>query len=105
MKKKSNHKKGEVWLDGETPKKFFNNLMKKKEAQEAFLEEEAVYNFIEEVKHEMKARHLTYYAIAKKAGINHQAIAWVLKGAKDAKLSTLSKIAYGMNKKLVLKLV
>jgi transcriptional regulator with XRE-family HTH domain len=89
----------------EKEKAFFDKIMKHKEAQEAFNEAEAFINFVEQLQSIMKKEHLTYYAVAKKAGIHHEVLARILKGSKNAEISTLTKVAYGVGAKLDVSLV
>ncbi|MCX8093690.1 MAG: helix-turn-helix transcriptional regulator [Candidatus Goldbacteria bacterium] len=84
---------------------YFRKIMKHKEAKEAYNEAEVFYKFVEQVKNAMKKEHLTYYTVAKKAGLRHQVLARILKNSKNAELGTLAKIAYGLGAKLDLKLV
>jgi predicted transcriptional regulator len=94
-----------VGVDSKINDQIFDKLMKSKIAQEAYYEEKAMFHYIESLKKEMTKKHLTYYAVAKKAGINHQVVAQILNGADNAKLSTLTKVAYGAGGKLELNLV
>ena len=84
---------------------YFKKVMKHAEAQEAYNEAEAFYNFVEQIKLIMAKRHLTYYSVAKKAGMRHQVLARILNGSKNAELSSLSKVAHGVGARLDLNLV
>jgi transcriptional regulator with XRE-family HTH domain len=76
--------------------------MKNKRAQEAYEAEGAMFDFIEQIKTVMAKKHLTYYAVAKKAEIDHQVLARILNGQKNAEVSTLAKVAHGVGAKLEL---
>ena len=105
MSKKNSKSKADASLIGKKRiDEFWKKTMKNKEAQAGYAEAEALYEFVEELKKIMKKKHMTYYAVAKNAGIKHQIIARVLNGADNAEVSTLSKLAHGVGKKLVLKL-
>ena len=84
---------------------YFGRVMKQKGAQEAYDEVANFYRFVEQVKGIMKKEHLTYYSVAKKAGMRHQVLARILNGSKNAELATLTKVAHGVGAKLDLKLV
>jgi len=106
MKSKKGISKASVSLVGKKKiAKFWKKTMKSKEAREGYLEAEALYNFVEKLNLKMKKKHLSYYAVAKNAGIDHQSLARILNGAKNAEVSTLSKVAYGVGSKLNLGLV
>src|SRR6056297_1745699 len=77
---------------------YWKKAMKNKEAQAGYTEAEALYEYIEALKKEMKKKHLTYYAVAKKAGVKHQVLARLLSGADNAETATLSKVATGVGK-------
>jgi DNA-binding phage protein len=51
----------------------------------------------------MAKQHITYYAIAKKAGLRHQVVAGVLNGSENVEIKTLLKVAQGLGKKLIVK--
>ncbi|GEM_PF-2034862 len=87
---------------------YFERVMKHKEAQDAYDEVEGLDHFVEQIKGAMKREKLTYYAVAKKAGIGHQVLARLLnesKESKNAELRTLRKVAHGVGAKLPLELV
>lgn len=106
MKRKTLKKENSIVLvSKEKEAAYFEKIMKHKEAQEAFNEVEAFYRFVEQIKFAMKREHLTYYAVAKKAGMRHQVLARVLNGSQNAELTTLSKLAHGVGAKLDLNLV
>jgi len=88
--------------DGSIHHRLFNRLMKNKKAQEAYEAESVMFNFIEKIKAEMARKHLTYYAVAKKAEIDHQVLARILNGQKNAEVTTLAKMAHGVGAKLEL---
>ncbi|HDT14810.1 MAG TPA: helix-turn-helix domain-containing protein [Firmicutes bacterium] len=79
---------------------FWKETMKSKEAQEGYAQAEALFEFVEQLQKTMKRKHLSYYAVAKRAGIKHQVLARILNGAENAEVSTLSKIASGVGEKL-----
>jgi DNA-binding phage protein len=101
MKNKAGLDKNSVVLvSKEKEEAYFEKVMKNKKAQEAYNEAEVFYHFVKQIKRVMKKEHLTYYSVAKKAGINHQVVAKILNGADNAEVSTLSKVAYGAGGKL-----
>lgn len=102
--KKAIKKAVNVGTDPDIHHKLFAKLMKNKKAQEAYEAEDAMFNFIEKVKAEMVKKHLTYYAVAKKAQIDHQVLARILNGQKNAEIATLVKVARGVGAKLGLDL-
>jgi DNA-binding phage protein len=61
-----------------------------------------MFNFIEDIKKEMVRKHLTNYALAKKAAIDHQVLARILSGQKNAEVATLAKVARGVGARLEL---
>jgi len=83
------------------PKKYFNNLLKhSKKAREGYFEgymEDLVYR----LKQEMLKKHLSQYALAKKAGLKYQVVSRILQGAPNAEVSTLSKMADIVDLRLV----
>ena len=85
--------------------KFWEETMKSKGAKKGYAEAEALVEFVEELKETMKKGHMSYYAVAKNAGIDHQALARILNGAKNAEISTLSKVAFGVGGRLRLEIV
>lgn len=89
----------------EKVREFWKDTMKSTEAKKGYAEAEILVDFVEELKQEMKARHMSYYSVAKKAGINHQALARILNGAKNAEISTLSKVCHGLGGQLGLSIV
>ena len=91
--------------DGQIHHKLFGQLMKNKRAQESYEAEDVMFGFIEKVRAEMVKKHLTNYALAKKAQIDHQVLARILNGQKNAELATLTKVAHGVGARLDLKLV
>ncbi len=105
MKKTTAKKEGITLVSKEKEAAYFKKVMKHKEAQEAYDEAEEFYHFVEQIKFAMKREHLTYYALAKRAGLRHQVLAWVLNGSKNAEYTTLSKVAHGVGAKLPLNLV
>jgi DNA-binding phage protein len=88
--------------DSRVHHRLFAKLMKNKRAQEAYEAEGAMFDFIEKIKAEMTRKHMTYYAVAKKAEIDHQVLARILNGQKNAEISTLAKVAHGVGAKLEL---
>lgn len=102
--KKIAKKRATIGTDAGIHHRLFAKLMKNKKAQEAYEAEDAMFNFIEKVKAEMVKKHLTYYAVAKKAQIDHQILARILNGQKNAEVSTLVKVAHGVGAKLELDL-
>ena len=106
MKKKKVIPNDSVELAGrEKVREFWKDTMKSDEAKKGYAEAEILVDFVEELKEEMKRKHMSYYAVAKKAGINHQALARILNGAKNAEISTLSKVAHGVGGQLSLSIV
>ncbi len=79
---------------------IFKQIMKNKKARESYDSEGIMFDFIEKVKAEMKKKHLTNYALAKRADIDHQVLARILKGQKNAELATLAKVASGIGARL-----
>lgn len=102
MKKLNFKAKAGIGTDDKIHDKLFAKLMKSKRAQEAFEAEGAMFDFIEQIKTEMSRKHLSYYAVAKKAEIDHQVLARILNGQKNAEVSTLAKVAHGVGAKLEL---
>ncbi len=84
---------------------YFEKVMKNKEAQESYEEAEELGHFVDQVRDAMKREHLTYYAVAKRAGIRHQVLAHLLNESQNAELSTLRKVAHGVGARLPLNLV
>jgi DNA-binding phage protein len=86
----------------EDVKKVFNKIhVSRKE----FTEELAMCEFFESIQRELNKKHMTKYALAKKAGLKPQVVSRVFDNGENAEINTLSKIAHGVNKRLVLKLV
>ena len=102
--KKAKKKAVVIGTDADIHHRIFTKLMKNKKAQETYEAEDAMFNFIEKVKAEMVKKNLTYYAVAKKAKIDHQVLARILNGQKNAEITTLAKVAYGVGAKLGLNL-
>ncbi len=102
MKRLSDRKKGNIGTDDRIHHRLFAKLMKNKRAQEAYEAEGAMFDFIERIKAEMARKHLTYYAVAKKAEIDHQVLARILNGQKNAEVMTLAKVAHGVGARLEL---
>lgn len=105
MKKTRVSKDAMMFVSKEKEKAFFAGVMKHKEAKIAYNEAEALINFVMQLQQIMKKKKLTYYAIAKKAGMHHEVLARILNGSKNAEVSTLSKIAYGVGAKLSITLI
>ena len=106
MKKKKRISGDNVELASrEKVKEFWKDTMKSAEAKKGYAEAEILVDFVEELKQEMKSKHMSYYSVAKKAGINHQALARILNGAKNAEISTLSKVCRGVGGQLSLSIV
>lgn len=74
-------------------------------SKEEFIEEEALCDFLMKIEQELGKKHMTKYALAKKAGLKPQVVSRVFDNGENAEIATLSKIAHGVNKRLVLKLV
>jgi hypothetical protein len=70
-----------------------------------FTEELALCNFLISIQKELDKKHMTKYALAKKAGLKPQVVSRVFDNGENAEVSTLSKIAHGVDKRLVMKLV
>jgi DNA-binding phage protein len=102
MKKVAVRARPGIGTDSRIHQRLFAKLMKNKRAQEAYEAEGAMFDFIEQIKEEMTRKHLTYYAVAKKAEIDHQVLARILNGQKNAEVSTLVKVAHGVGAKLEL---
>jgi DNA-binding phage protein len=102
MKKKAIviKKKLDFGTDDKIHDRVFAKLMKNPKAQETYAVEEAMFNFVEAIKKDMAEKHLSYYAVAKKANIDHQVLARILNGQKNAEVTTLTKVAYGAGGKL-----
>jgi hypothetical protein len=92
-----------TFADKETIRKDFDRLMRNNEAREIYNEEMALFFFVEKLKAELERKHLTKYALAKRAGLNPQVVSQVLKG-DNAEIKTLVKLANGVGKQLILKL-
>jgi DNA-binding phage protein len=106
MKKNKKNSGNDVELASrEKAAKFWKDTMKSDEAKKGYAEAEILVDFVEELKEEMKSKHMSYYSVAKKAGINHQALARILNGARNAEISTLSKVARGVGGRLSLRIV
>lgn len=93
-------KKAKIGTDSHIHNDIFKQIMKNKKAMEAYDAESIMFDFIEKVKAEMKKKHLTNYALAKKAQIDHQVLARILNGQKNAELATLAKVANGIGARL-----
>jgi DNA-binding phage protein len=70
-----------------------------------FAEELALCNFLISIQKELDKKHMTKYALAKKAGLKPQVVSRVFDNGENAEVSTLAKIAHGVNKRLVMKLI
>ena len=105
MKKIGHKRKPDISVDFDMQDKLFAEVKGNKDAIEAYYVEKAMINFVEELREEMNSKHMSYYSVAKKAGINHQALARILNGAKNAEISTLSKIAHGVGGQLSLSII
>lgn len=86
----------------ESVKKFFDNI---NVSQNEFKDELALCDFLSSVEKELDKKHMTKYALAKKAGLKPQVVSRVFDNGENAEVATLSKIAHGVNKRLVLKLI
>jgi DNA-binding phage protein len=95
-------KYNKIGTDPDIHHRLFEKLMKNKSAQDAYNSEEVMFNFIEDIKKEMVRKHLTNYALAKKAAIDHQVLARILSGQKNAEVATLAKVARGVGARLEL---
>lgn len=69
-----------------------------------FKKELALSDFLYSLERELNKRHMTKYAFAKKAGLKPQVISRVFNNGINAEVETLSKMAMGVGKKLLLKL-
>jgi ribosome-binding protein aMBF1 (putative translation factor) len=98
-------KKNKVWTDSETPKKFFKEVMKNKEAQRAYREEEMMINLVVAIKREMAKKHLTNKTLANKVGLKYKVVTDFLNGHYNIQIGSLFDIAYALGKKLIVKLV
>ena len=83
-------------------KRVFNKI---RVSRMEFNEELVLCEFLTFIQRELRKKHMTKYALAKKAGLKPQAVARVFNNGENAEVGTLSKIAHGVNKRLVLKLV
>lgn len=92
--------KSRIGTDSHIHNDIFKEIMKNKKAKESFDTESIMFDFIEKVKSEMKKKHLTNYALAKRAQIDHQVLARILNGQKNAELATLAKVANGIGARL-----
>lgn len=86
-------------------KRVFDKIHNRKETRESFKEELALCEFLMSIQKELDKKHMTKYALAKKSGLKPQVVSRVFDNGDNAEFSTLSKIAHGVNKRLVLKLV
>lgn len=96
-------KKG-IGVDGTVHERLMAEIMKNKKSREAYYREGLMYNFVEAVKKAMAKKRMSYYALAKSADLDHQVLARLLKGQKNAELATLSKVASGIGAKLRIEL-
>jgi DNA-binding XRE family transcriptional regulator len=103
-KTRSLKKEKNVWIDSVTPKKFFKEIMKNKEAQRAYHEEKWIYDFFESIEKEMKRKRLTNKALAKKAGLNYQIVVNIFNQPHNIQIKTLFSIAHALGKILIVKL-
>ena len=104
MKKTKGKDRGaEAGIDGAVNDKIFHEFMKNEGTQKAYQDEKFMFHLIESLKKEMAKQHITYYAIAKKAGLRHQVVAGVLNGSENVEIKTLLKVAQGLGKKLIVK--
>jgi DNA-binding phage protein len=103
--KKNIMKKDDIGVDFDMQDKLFSEIKYNKGAMETYYVEKAMINFVEDLKEEMGRKHMSYYSVAKKAGINHQALARILNGAKNAEISTLAKVCRGLGGQLSLSIV
>ncbi len=86
----------------ENVRKFFDNI---NVSPSEFKDELALCDFLSSVEKELDKKHMTKYALAKKAGLKPQVVSRVFDNGENAEVATLSKIAHGVNKRLVLKLI
>jgi len=86
----------------EDVKKVFDKI---RISRKEFKEELAMYEFLMSIERELEKKHMTKYALAKKAGLKPQVVSRVFDNGENAEVSTLTKIAHGVNKRLVLKLI
>jgi DNA-binding phage protein len=103
--KKKKHGDAKESVDMKIHGRLFKEFMKDEKYREAYCVETAMIRFVYELREEMKNKHMSYYSVAKKAGINHQALARILNGAKNAEISTLAKVCRGLGGQLSLSIV
>ena len=84
------------------PQKDHAKLLAANKAVKEGYEEGYMEDLVETLKNEMIKKHITQYALAKKAGIKYQVVSRILHGAPNAEVNTLSKMADTVNLKLVL---
>ena len=102
MKKYKKAKKTAVGTDSGIHGRIFEKIMKDRRAVEAYQAEDIMFKFVEQIKREMERKHLTNYSVAKRADLDHQVLARILNGSKNAEIATLAKIAGGIGAKLEL---
>lgn len=91
-----------TWATKKAEKKVFDKIHVSRKEYE---EEKALCEFLMSMERELEKKHMTKYALAKKAGLKPQVVSRVFDNGENAEVSTLTKIAHGVNKRLVLKLV
>jgi ribosome-binding protein aMBF1 (putative translation factor) len=104
MKKIKLGKEQTAFVSAERINTMFNDLKFNKEAQKIYNDEMALFNFIESVNRELKKKHMSKYALAKKIGLKPFVVSRILDNAENAQYKTLRKIAHGIGKNLVLKI-
>lgn len=100
---KKRHGKEAIFVRKDTIRKDFEKMMKDKKSAEIYKEEMAMFLFVEKLQEELERKHLTRYALAKRAGLKPQVVSQVMEG-ENAEVRTLVKLANGLGKKLILKL-
>lgn len=91
-----------TWATKAEVKRVFDKIHVSKEE---YAEEKALCEFLMSIERELGKKHMTKYALAKKAGLKPQVVARVFNNGENAEVATLAKIARGVNKRLVLKLI
>jgi ribosome-binding protein aMBF1 (putative translation factor) len=104
MEKIKLSKKQTTFVSRERINTMFDDLKHNKEAQKVYDDEMALFKFTESVNQELKKKHMTRYALAKKIGLNPFVVSRVMDNAENAQYKTLQKMAHGVGKRLEIKL-
>jgi len=97
-------KKNNPSVDYEIYEKRRKEHAKNADYRRAYAEEEQMFMLAEEIRKYRSKKHYTQKQLADKVGMKQQEISRIEKGDQNSKIETLSKIAHGVGKRLILKL-